>query len=559
MTSVDPPEPLAPTSAQSAPAGSTLSSTAGAHPGSTAGAHQGSTADSTPEPTQPRRSLRSRSSRPGPLGTIGTALVAVGSLGVGAITRTDPLLEAANLSWLRFGHGLVIAIILLWTGVGLTLIAWVRLGRALPDGQYSIRRLCTIGAAWTLPLLVAVPLFSRDAYSYLAQGALLRDGFDPYVVGPVANPGILLDNVSPVWIATTAPYGPAFLLLAEGVTAIFGDNMIAGTIALRILMLPGPILTVWGIVRICRHFGTNPATVVWLAVLNPLVLIHLVGGAHNEMLMVGLMIAGIALALDGRHSAAVLTITLGVAVKATAAIALPFIVWIWVAHLRERKDNRTATPLLFLRALAASLALFGAVFVAVSAAAGVGIGWVTALSGSAKIINWLSLPTILAHIVTVGTSWFADLNLEPVLDVTRLICGALLPVVMVWAWWRFRGSALDATRGILVCLVAVVVLSPATLPWYYSWPLALTACVPLSPRTLTVLVGLSTWLMVIFNPDGSHGLYSLPHVLVATALAILAARSLHHVDPLRLRQLVGSGSPRADDPRSDRQTVISGS
>lgn len=487
-----------------------------------------------------RRTVRSRLAQPGPLGTIGTALVSIGGLGVGAITRTDPLLEAANLSWLRFGHGMVIAIILLWTGVGLNLIAWVRLGRALPTGDYTVRRLCRIGAAWMLPLMVAVPLFSRDAYSYLAQGALLRDGLDPYLVGPVANPGLLLDNVSPVWIATTAPYGPAFLLLAQGVTAVFGDNMVAGTIAMRILMLPGPILTVWGIVRICRHFRTNPTTVVWLAVLNPLVLIHLVGGVHNEMLMVGLMTAGIALALDGKHSAAVLTITLGVAVKATAAIALPFVVWIWVAHLRERKDNRTATPLLFIRAAAASLGLFGLVFVVVSVAAGVGIGWLTALSGSQKIINWLSLPTILAHIVTVGTSWFAELHLEPVLGITRLISGVMLAAVLLWAWWRFRGNALDATRGILVCLVAVVILSPATLPWYYSWPLALTACVPLSPRTLTILVGLSTWLMVIFNPDGSHGLYSLPHVLVAIALAVLAARSLHHVDPLRLRRLLGN-------------------
>ena len=36
---------------------------------------------------------------------------------------------------------------------------------------------------WLAPLLLSVPVFSRDTYSYLAQGALLRDGFDPYLVG----------------------------------------------------------------------------------------------------------------------------------------------------------------------------------------------------------------------------------------------------------------------------------------------------------------------------------------------------------------------------------------
>lgn len=505
---------------------------------------------------RPAGRVRHRLSNPLVLGTIGTALLTIGGLGVGSVRRADPLLEALDLSWLRFGHGAAIAIILVWTGVILNLTAWVRLGRALPEGDSAVRRLCVIGAAWMAPLLVSVPLFSRDAYSYLAQGALLRDGFDPYAVGPVANPGLLLDNVSPVWTSTTAPYGPLFLLMGQGVTTVFGDNMVAGTIAMRVLMLPGPILTVWGITRICRHFGTDPARVVWLAVLNPLTLIHLVGGVHNEMLMVGLMTAGIALALDRRHAAAVIVITLGVAVKATAGVALPFIVWIWYAHLRDREDNSAPAPLLFLRAGASAVALFAGVFLVSSAAAGVGIGWITALSGSQKIVNWLSLPTIVAHIVTVGTSWFADLPLEPVLDVTRVIFGVILPLVLVAAWWYFRRTPLEATRGILVCLVAIVILSPATLPWYYSWPLALAGCVPLSRRTLTILVGLSTWLLVIFNPDGSHGMYNIFHVLVAAAVAVVAARSLHHIDPLRLRTLFGtapSTPERAPSPAVNPQ------
>ena len=38
--------------------------------------------------------------------------------------------------------------------------------------------------------------------------------------------------------------------------------------------------------------------------LNPLVIIHLMGGVHNEMLMVGLMMAGIALTLSAATSPA---------------------------------------------------------------------------------------------------------------------------------------------------------------------------------------------------------------------------------------------------------------
>lgn len=71
--------------------------------------------------------------------------------------------------------------------------------------------------------------------------------------------------------------------------------------------------------------------------LNPLVLIHLMGGVHNEMLMVGLMAAGIALTFQGRHALGVVAITVAIAVKATAGISLPFLVWVWMRHLRDRR------------------------------------------------------------------------------------------------------------------------------------------------------------------------------------------------------------------------------
>ncbi|QNG18517.1 alpha-(1-_6)-mannopyranosyltransferase A [Rhodococcus triatomae] len=492
--------------------------------------------------------LRSPEGHAALLGVAGAAMITFGGFGAGSVRRQDPLLEDLYLSWLRFGHGQILSTVIVWTGVIAMIAAWVRLGRATLDGRVSLRKLGWIVPAWTAPLLLAVPMFSRDAYSYLAQGALLRDGFDPYAVGPVVSPGILLDNVSNVWTTTTAPYGPLFLLLGQGITTVTGDDVVAGTMLLRLTMLPGLALTMWAVPRLARHLGGNPAIALWLAVLNPLVLVHLIGGVHNEALMVGLMSAGVVLVLDRRHVAGISLVAVAVAIKATAGAALPFMVWIWMIHERERAvaEGRTpASPIaLFAKTAGAGVALFVAIFGAVSFAAGVGLGWMTALSGSAKIINWLSLPTILAHFVTVGTSWFADLRLASVLEVTRMICAIALVVIVVAAWWRFRKTERDAVLGILVVLVAIVVLSPAALPWYYSWPLAIAAGFALSTRTLMVLVGLSTWLMLVFQPDGSIGLYTFPHVLAATFAAVVAALSLRTVDPLRLRASRPSGDER---------------
>lgn len=293
-------------------------------------------------------------------------------------------------------------------------------------------------------------------------------------------------------------------------------------------------------------------------------LIHLIGGVHNEMLMVGLMCAGIALVLERHHVAGIVVVAVGVAIKATAGIALPFLVWIWMLHERERRaaqrvgrdpahlpaseqPDDAAEPtedmphpaLMFAKIAGLGLSVFAVVFVAASAIAGVGIGWLTALSGSKKIINWLSLPTVLAHAVT----WVTPLRLESVLEVTRAMCALSLVAVLAWTWWRFRHSEREAVLGILIAFVAIVILSPAALPWYYSWPLALAAGFALSTTTLMGLVGVCTWLMLVFQPDGSIGLYNFWHVAAATFASVVAAMSLRRVDPLRLRAAPPSSAP----------------
>ncbi|MFI7001867.1 alpha-(1-_6)-mannopyranosyltransferase A [Nocardia sp. NPDC050175] len=516
--------------------------------------------------------LRSPEGHAAMLGCYGAIMITFGGFGAGSTRKRDPILEALHLSWLRFGHGYALSTIVIWIGVLLMIVAWVRLGRTTigrddrVDAGVTLNELRAIVGIWITPLLFAVPMFSQDVYSYLAQGALLRDGFDPYVSGPIVNPGVLLDNVSPVWKTTTAPYGPIFLLLGRGITSITGDNVVAGTIAMRIVMLPGLALMMWAVPYLTKHLGGKPTVALWLAVLNPLVLIHLWGGVHNEMLMVGLMCAGIALVLERHHVAGIVVVAIGVAIKATAGIALPFLVWIWMLHEREKRAAQRAgrdpanlpeserphdaaeptedmphPALMFAKIAGLGLAVFAAVFVAASAIAGVGIGWLTALSGSKKIINWLSLPTIMMHAV----GWVTSLDSGKVLTVTRAMCAVALVAVLVWAWWRFRHSEREAVFGILIAFVGIVILSPAALPWYYSWPLALAAGFALSTTTLMVLVGLCTWLMLVFQPDGSIGLYNFWHVALATFAAVVAAMSLRKVDPLRLRATPPSIDPAA--------------
>jgi alpha-1,6-mannosyltransferase len=460
--------------------------------------------------------------RPALLGFIGALMITAGGLGAGSTRLHDPVLESLHLSWLRFGHGLVLSSLLLWGGVAVMLFAWLWLGRRVIDrgSAESVTDYTMVATTgfWLAPLLLSVPVFSRDTYSYLAQGALLRDGFDPYAVGPIENPNPLLDNVSPIWTTTTAPYGPAFILVAKFVTMLVGDDVIAGTMVLRLCMLPGLALLIWAAPRIARHVGANGAVALWICVLNPLVIIHLMGGVHNEMLMVGLMMAGIALTFGHRFAAGVTLVAIAVAVKATACLALPFMVWVWMRALRDKHGYRTVPA--FSIATAAAVAIFVAVFAVLSLLAGVGLGWATALAGSVKIINWLTVPTAIANITNAVGGLFLPVNFYAVLDVTRIAGILIIAISLPLLWWRFRHDDREALVGIGWAMLVVVLFVPAALPWYYTWPLAVISGIAQSRAAIAAIAGFSTWIMVIFKPDGSHGMYIWIHVLLAAACAV---------------------------------------
>jgi alpha-1,6-mannosyltransferase len=473
-----------------------------------------------------REFIATAEGRPALLGCAGAVLITVGGLGAGSTKQHDPLLEALHLSWLRFGHGLVLSSVVLWLGVALMLIAWFWLGRRVVAGDATEYTMVATTGFWLAPLLLSVPVFSRDTYSYLAQGALLRDGFDPYAVGPIENPNPLLDNVSPIWTITTAPYGPAFILVARLITMLVGNHVIAGTMLLRLCMLPGLALLIWATPRLARHLGADAPIALWICVLNPLVIIHLMGGVHNEMLMVGLMTAGIALTFGRHHVAGVALVAVGVAVKATAGIALPFLVWVWMHHLRDRRGYRPVAA--FATASAMSLLVFIAVFAVLSGLAGVGLGWLTALAGSVKIINWLTIPTATANLIHAIGGLFFPVNFYAVLQVTRAAGIVIIAVSLPLLWWRFRHDDRQALVGIAWAMVVVVLFVPAALPWYYTWPLAVMAPLAQSRAAVGVIAGFSTWIMVIFKPDGAHGMYSWIHVLLATACALIAWYTLFH-------------------------------
>ena len=97
-------------------------------------------------------------------GLVGTALIGAGAIGVGWVPvkgslPAPPLIDVLQSTT----FGTIAAACSLVAGVVILLLAWLQLGTELTrSGSTDLRRLWLTLAAWSVPLLLSPPLFSRD-------------------------------------------------------------------------------------------------------------------------------------------------------------------------------------------------------------------------------------------------------------------------------------------------------------------------------------------------------------------------------------------------------------
>ncbi len=468
------------------------------------------------------------------MGTVGSTLLLLGALGAGGILISDPILGHGPLSWIRYGHGRALANAVLYLGFALVVWAWVRLGRYVLAGRVGSRPILVAAACWITPLLFSPPLFTRDVFSYLGQGAQLLHGLNPYGNGPAeldVLPNVVA-NVHELWQTTPAPYGPLFLLVAKTVVGITGDNMIAGVILTRVLLLVGLAGTVWALPRLVRHLGGKLPVTLWLAVASPMMIIHLVGGPHNDLMMLGFLTTGVLAMLERKHVLAIVLVTVGMLIKPTAAVALPFLVWVWANHL-PAEESLTRR---FFKAVIPSVGIFGVVFVAGTwiSLGTFNLGWLDGLKAPGLITNWLNFPTGIGEMFYNLVHLIVDVPSSPFVTVARAIAWAAFAVLVVRQWWLARNGGNEAIFRMAVALLANAILIAPTLPWYLTWGFVIASAFPWRRRHLAVVVAVSVFLVMVYYPTGEQALYDWWFMGVVVAVSLYAAASLLRPDPLGL-------------------------
>jgi hypothetical protein len=404
-----------------------------------------------------------------------------------------------------------LAHVLLYLSMALLILAWAALGVHAFAGRLSVSRAWAVLASWGVPLFLGTPVFSRDIYSYIAQGTLAHRGLNPYSVAPrMLGAGPLLSSVASVWRSTASPYGPLFVAITHFGAAVSGSSLIAQMLVFRSLELPGLALMMICLPVLARHYGANPGVALWLGVLSPLALLSAVSSAHNDTLMIGLMLAALTVSLRGARRWALVLFAVAATIKLPAAAGVVFLTAAQMSGETRREKWRLG---------AEAVVITAAVIAAVSWLTGYGWSW---LSPSALRIPTelrvlttpvVSLATLLASLVhALGDGVSTNAVITVVQDAFALAALALI------AWLVTKVNRDNAAYLLGVTMLVIVVASPTLWPWYLLWGLTILAVT--SAQGSRWLAAIAALAMLLVGPGGTpmiggNGFYVAGPLIIA--------------------------------------------
>jgi alpha-1,6-mannosyltransferase len=326
-------------------------------------------------------------------------------------------------------------------------------------------------------LLLGPPLISQDVFGYLGYARLgTLHGLDPYthVIGEAPT-----DPVLPFigWPYQHSPYGPLFTLASYATVPL---GIAGGLWSFKAIALLASLGAVALTGRAARGVGRSRRWAMAFVGLNPVLLELALGGAHNDTLILLLLAGALAItavapggerrrdprdggaaarapaapvASGSRLRAAAITLVVGVGIKVSAGLVLPFLV-LAPARLRER----AAVALTIALGLAA-LAAIGLIGFGAHA-----LGFIVAVGEQQQLVAVHSIPAETARLVGLtGTpTWWRDVFL------------ALFGGVFAFALWRTaRGADWRVAAGWTT--LALLLSTAWLLPWYAIWALPLAA------------------------------------------------------------------------------------
>lgn len=412
--------------------------------------------------------------------------------------------------------------------------SWLALGALVQRGAVGLRTVIGGAVAGGVPLLLGAPLFSNDAYTYVALGELLDRGFNPYRVGWVAlHQASYAGYLDRTWAHTPSPYSPVLLRFLELDAHLARGDLLGGVVLLRLIAMLAFVLLGWAVVRAVRsrpaaEAGTvrsgssDPGTglALWISVANPLMAAHLLSGEHIDVYIAVLVVLALTAHAHGHLMGAVLLVVLAAQVKVTAAAALPVLIadslladGLARGSIRGRAWARAG--LLALGALAT--------FSVLGLASGLGFGWIHGLSTPALGGNSMTPVNAVGDLLRrLGIFGIRPPNYHMTAAplVAKAAGFAVAGAVICWAAVRVR--RLGVPLAAAASFAAVSTFGTATWPWYFAPTVAAIAVSVPRWRVYASAAAGSVVLAVALKPGSAPAVPHIPVVGDVATLALLA-------------------------------------
>ncbi len=340
---------------------------------------------------------------------------------------------------------------------------WLMYRRVESGSVSSFRVVAAASLLFAAPLLFIYPINANDVYRYIIRGLLSsRHGLSPFEFAPADAGNELYSLLSGEWSTATSPYGPLWELTASTITSIGQDNLLfnmllfklLGTVSLVIVafllwqLLPSPSS---GIVE------RNEARRLAFAVLwawNPALLLTFVGNAHNDALMILVLMGGWLLINRDYHTSGFLIMLAAVLIKPIALLALPVaFITIW----KQLHNVRQRTQFFFLSFAGGTMLFFLAFFpfgdplplflrLLEEASAGASFSPAALLILVAREYGWNGSFAVVSRAITV-----------------------LFGLFVIWVLWRtWRGNRSERSAAALFWGYVIQALNFRI--WYATWP-----------------------------------------------------------------------------------------
>ncbi|WP_300682205.1 polyprenol phosphomannose-dependent alpha 1,6 mannosyltransferase MptB [Nocardioides sp.] len=452
-------------------------------------------------------------------GLIGSLCVLAGGWVVATLPESTPMLRhhvLVNLRSHEWSRMVALAVILI--GLGLISHSWLRLRSLVARGRDQAESLALVRyttVIWAAPLIVAPPLFSRDGWSYAAQGALVAAGISPYQHGPWILEGPVHEAVDPMWWFTPTPYGPLPVWWGAEMAHHTGNPLMLA-IGHRFLALVGLALLAWAVPKLARWTGVNPAVSTAIVIASPAMMANGVGGLHNDLLMIGLMAAALVVGVERHWALGAVLGGLAAAVKLPGGLVCLGIVLATVpagASLLRRGLRAVEIGVVALAVL------FGLGFVS-----GLGNGWLEAL-GVPGTVNTLLTPAVVIGGPIDGLSHLLGLHLghDFFIDALRKVGNVITVIAVGWVCLRWpTGDRAKAVTAVALMVSVLVICSPVIQLWYLLWPVPFLAVLPMARRPqIALVVGLVLSALVAPLDPSLHGAYKVIVMVIVMIVLVL--------------------------------------